>query len=122
MEVKIIPIVISRKCTFYVKTLAEIAQLVSFTEEPPDKLTFKQLPLTTKRIAMSLHAHAQEWLSHISKTSRKILTTKTKKPLSLNLSTENLWPKTLLIWAAGAEEEDVEQEDMAYMAGSSKLP
>jgi hypothetical protein len=78
-EVKIIPVVISRTCTFHVKTLAEIAQLVSFKEEPPDELTFKQLPLTAKRIAMALHVHAQEWLSHISKTSRKILTTKTKK-------------------------------------------
>jgi hypothetical protein len=34
-EVKIILIVISRTVTFHVKTLAEIAQLVSFTEEPP---------------------------------------------------------------------------------------
>jgi hypothetical protein len=73
------PIVISRKGTFHVKTLAEIAQLVSFTEEPPDELTFKQLPLMAKRIAMAIHVHTQEWLSHISKTSRIILTTKTKK-------------------------------------------
>jgi hypothetical protein len=43
-DVKIISIVISRTGTFHVKTLAEIAQLVSFTEEPPDELTFKQLP------------------------------------------------------------------------------
>jgi len=41
-----IPIVISRTNNFHVKTLAEIAQLVSFKEEPPDELTFKQLPLT----------------------------------------------------------------------------
>ena len=78
-EVKIILIVISRTSTFHVKNLAEIAQLVSFKEEPPDELTFKQLPLTAKRIAMSLHVHAQEWISHISKTPRKILTTKNKK-------------------------------------------
>jgi hypothetical protein len=77
-DLKIIPVVISRTATFHVKTLAEIAQLVLFQEEPPDKLTFKQLPVTAKRIAMALHIHAQEWLSHISKTSRKILTTKTK--------------------------------------------
>jgi hypothetical protein len=38
------------------------------------------------------------------------------------LSSENLWPKTLLILAAGAEEEDVEQEDMAYTAGSFRIP
>jgi hypothetical protein len=31
-DVKIFPIVISRTCTFHVKTLAEIFQLVSFTE------------------------------------------------------------------------------------------
>ena len=35
-EFKIIPILISRTGTFHVKTLAEIAQLVSFKEEPPD--------------------------------------------------------------------------------------
>ena len=79
MDIKIIPIVISRTGTFHVKTLAEIAQLVSFAEEPPDELIFKQLPPTAKRIAMALHVHAQEWLSHISKISRRILTTKTKK-------------------------------------------
>ena len=49
-DVKIIPIVISRAGTFHVKTLAKISQLVSFTEEPPDELTFKQLPPTAKRI------------------------------------------------------------------------
>ena len=47
-EVKIIPIVISRTCTFHVKTLAEIAHFVTFKEEPPNALTFKQLPPTTK--------------------------------------------------------------------------
>ena len=77
-DVKIIPIVISRAGSFHVKTLAWIAQFVSFKKEPPVELNFKQLPLTAKRIAMALHVHAQEWLSHISKTSRKILTTKTK--------------------------------------------
>jgi len=39
--VKIIPIVISRTCTFHVKTLAAIAQFVSFKEESPDEITFK---------------------------------------------------------------------------------
>ena len=75
-EAKIIPVVICRTGTFHVKILAEIAQLFSFKEEPPDELTFKQLALTAKRIAMALHVHAQESLSHISETSRKILTTK----------------------------------------------
>jgi hypothetical protein len=65
-EVKIIPIVISRTGTFHVKSLAEISQLVSFTEEPPDGLTFKQLSPTAKRITMALYVHAQVWLSHIS--------------------------------------------------------
>ena len=78
-DVKTIPIVISRIGTFHVKTLAEISQLVSFIEEPPDGLTFKQLSPTTKRITMALYVHAQEWLSHKSKISRKILTAKTKK-------------------------------------------
>ena len=45
-----------------------------------------------------------------------------KRRQTLNLSIENLCPKTLLILAAGAEEEDVEQADMAYTAGSFKLP
>jgi hypothetical protein len=80
--IKIIPIVIIRTGTFHVKTLAEIAQLVSFKEEPPDKLTFKQLPNTAKIIAMALHVHAHEWLTHISKISRKNLTTKTKQATS----------------------------------------
>ena len=82
VEDKIIPIVVSRTDTFHVKTLAEIAQLVSFYEEPSDELTFKQLPHTAKRIAMALHVHAQEWLFHISKTSRKIHTTKKKKAVN----------------------------------------
>jgi hypothetical protein len=59
VEVKIIPVVISRTCALHVKTLAEIAQLVSFKEEPPDELTFKQLLLTDKKIAMALDVHAQ---------------------------------------------------------------
>jgi len=78
VKIKIILIVISRTCTFHVKTLAEIAQLVSFKEEPPDELTFKQVTLPAKRIAMAFHVHAQEWLSRISKTSRKLLTIKRK--------------------------------------------
>jgi hypothetical protein len=59
-DVKIIPIVISRTGTFHVKTLAEIAHLVSFKEEPSDELTFKQLPIPARIIAMALHVHAQE--------------------------------------------------------------
>ncbi len=81
-DIKIIPIVISQTGTFHVPTLAGIRQLVSFAEEPPDELTFKQLSPTAKKITMALHVHAHEWLSHISKILRKIFTTKTKKAVS----------------------------------------
>jgi hypothetical protein len=82
-DIKIIPIIISRTGTFNVRTLAEIARLVSFGEEPPDTLTYKQVPKPAQKISMSLHIHAQEWLSYISKISRKILIIKTKtKPKS----------------------------------------
>ncbi len=40
----------------------------------------------------------------------------------LNLSNEDLCPKTLLMLAAGAVEDDVEQGDMRYTAGSFSLP
>ena len=72
-EVQIIPIVISRTGSFHVQTLAEIAKLVSFTEDPPDALTYKQLPQAAKEIAMALHIHAQEWLTLMSKISRNTL-------------------------------------------------
>jgi hypothetical protein len=78
-DIIIIPIVISRTCTLNVKTLAEITQLVSYKEEPPDTMTYKQLPNPAKQIAMALHTYTQEWLSHISKNACKILTTKSKK-------------------------------------------
>ncbi len=76
-DIKIIPIVIGQKGTFHVKTLAEIAQLVSFKEKPMDELTFKQLPITAKKIVMALNMHAQEWLSYISTKLEKNLITKT---------------------------------------------
>ena len=66
-DIKIIPIVISRTGMFQVKTLARIAQLVSFKEEPQDELTFKQLSTEAKKIVTALHVHAQEWLSYISR-------------------------------------------------------
>ena len=47
--IKIIHIDISITGTFNVKTLAEIAQLVSFKENPPDTLTYKQLPIPAKK-------------------------------------------------------------------------
>ncbi len=58
-DVKIISIVISRTGSFHVKTLAEISQLVSFAEEPPDGLIFKKLSPTAKIITMALHVHAR---------------------------------------------------------------
>jgi hypothetical protein len=71
-------IVISITGTFNIKTLAKTAQLVFYKEEPPDVTTHKQLQKKAKHIATSLHKHAQEWLSHISNHSHKILTTKQK--------------------------------------------
>ena len=65
---------------------------------------------------MAFHTHAQEWLSYISKTSRKILTTNTKKTLdTLTVLQKSFDPKTLHTLAAGAEEEGDEQEDVAYI-------
>jgi hypothetical protein len=69
-----------------VKTLAEIAKILSYKEESPNDMTYKQLPKPAKHIAMALQTHAQEWLSDISKNSRKILTTKSKKQTFVNTS------------------------------------
>jgi hypothetical protein len=44
MQVEVILIVISRAGNFHTRTLAEIAQLVSLKENPPDTLTNKSLP------------------------------------------------------------------------------
>jgi len=78
-DIIIIPIGISKTSTFNVKNVAEIAQLISYKEEPPDIMTYKQLQKPAKHMAMALHTHAQEWLSQIFKNSRQILTTKSKK-------------------------------------------
>ena len=53
--------------------VAEIAQLVSFKENPPEALTYKTFPTQAKTITMALHLHAQEWLTLISKVSRSAL-------------------------------------------------
>jgi hypothetical protein len=74
LEVEIIPIVISRTGNFHTRTLAELAQLITFKENPPNALTYKTLPPQAKRIVMALHIHAQEWLTLMSKVSRSILT------------------------------------------------
>jgi len=70
---------------------------------------------------MALHVRAQEWLSHIAKNLRNILTTKNGHE-HLNFCTEDLCPKKLLILATGAEEEDVKQENMVHTAGIVSLP
>lgn len=58
----IIPIVISRTCTFNVKTLAEIAQLVSYKEEQPEPYVWDSgNPLTT-----SNHSTLQEQIHTIT--------------------------------------------------------
>ena len=78
LQVQIIPIVISRTGNFHTKTMAEIAQLVSFQENPPDTLTYKTLPPQAQSITMAIHVHAQEWLTLISKVSRTTLTQRHK--------------------------------------------
>jgi hypothetical protein len=74
LQVEVIPIVISRTGNFHTRTLAEIFQLVSFKETPPDTLPYKSLPPQAQTIAMSLHVHAQEWLTLMFKISRSNLT------------------------------------------------
>ena len=76
--VQIIPIVISRTGNFHTRTLAEIAQLVSFNENPPDNIKYKSLPPQPQTIAMAIHVHAQEWLTLMSKVSRSNLTQRKK--------------------------------------------
>ena len=74
LQVEVISIAISRTWNFHTRTLAEITQLVSFKENPPDALTYKSLSTQAQTIAMSLHTHAQEWLTLMSKISRSNLT------------------------------------------------
>jgi hypothetical protein len=62
------------------KTVAEIAQLVLFHENPPDNLTYRSLPPQAQSITMEIHVHAQEWLTLISKVSRSTLTHRQKPP------------------------------------------
>ena len=112
-----IPIVISKTCTFNVRTLVEIAQLVSYKEEPPDIMTYKQVPKPAKHIAMALHTQSQEWLSHISKNSLNILTTKSKtQTFAITILPRRPidWRRHHL-WRREVEEEDFEQVDMAYI-------
>jgi len=48
LRVQIIPIIISITSNFHMRTLADIAQLVSFNENPRDALTYKSLPTQGK--------------------------------------------------------------------------
>jgi hypothetical protein len=73
LQVQIIPIVISRTGNFHTRELVEIAQLVSFKENPPDNITYKSLPTQAQTIAMAIHVHAQEWLTLESKVSKSTL-------------------------------------------------
>jgi len=79
LQVQIIPIVISRTGNFHTRTLAEIAQLVFFKENPPNNITYKSLPTQAKTIVMAIHVHAQEWLTLMSKVSRCTLTQRQKQ-------------------------------------------
>ena len=70
-EVKMIPIVISQTGTIHVETLAVIAQLVSFKEEPPDDLTFKQPPPRLKESRWhSTYMHKNGYLTHLKPRER----------------------------------------------------
>ena len=71
-EVEIIPIVISRTGSFHTKTLAEIAQLISPQEEPPDALTYRRLPKPSQKLVMTMHVHAQNWLTKILQHAKQV--------------------------------------------------
>ena len=73
-DIDIIPIVISRTGSFSKKTLAQLSQLISFKDKPPDELTYKELPRAAQDIAMQLHTHAQSWLTLMSRVSSQTLT------------------------------------------------
>ena len=68
-----------------------------------------------------MYMHKSGYLTY-PKPQERSLPQEQKRPQTPNLSTEDLWPKTLHILATGSEEEDVEQEDMTYTAGSFSLP
>jgi hypothetical protein len=74
LMVQIISIVISITGSFHASTLAEIAQLASFKENPPDNIKYKSLPPQAQTIAMAIHVHAQEWITLMSKVSKSTLT------------------------------------------------
>ena len=60
LQVEVIPMVIGKTSNFYTRTLAEIAQLVSFKENPPKSLTYKLISSQAQTIAISLHIHTHK--------------------------------------------------------------
>jgi hypothetical protein len=74
IQVEGIPKVKSKTGNFHTRTLAEIAQLVSFKANPPGTLKYKSLPPQAQTIAMTLNTHAHEWLTLMSEISRCNLT------------------------------------------------
>ena len=121
-DIKIIPIVISRTDTFHVKTRAEIAKLGSFEEEPPDELTFiLPIPAKNRKRTPRVYMHKNGFLIY-KKNRERSSPQKPNGHKNLYLSHENLCPKALLILVAKAEEEDVEQVNMAYTVDSLSLP
>ena len=79
LQVQIIPIEISITGNFHTRKLAEIAQLVSFKEDPPDNITYKSLPTQAQTSVMAIHVHAQEWLTLMSKVSKSTLNQRQKQ-------------------------------------------
>ena len=75
-EIDIIPIVISRTGSFHVRTLSEIAQLISPQEEPPDTVPYRLLPKRARKVALDLHVHAQNWLQCMLDAARQTLAPK----------------------------------------------
>jgi hypothetical protein len=71
-DIKIIPIVISKTSTVNVKTLAEIAQLVAYNEEPPDIMTYKQLSKQAKNILQRHYTNTHKNASHTSRITPEI--------------------------------------------------
>ncbi len=53
------------------RTLKENEQLVPFKDIPQYSLIYKTLPKQAHKIAMAIHVRAQEWLTLMSKLSRK---------------------------------------------------
>jgi hypothetical protein len=70
--------VVNKTSNFHTRTLAEIAQIVFFKENPPDTLAYKTLPTQAQTIAMAIRMHAQEWLKIMSKVTKTTSSTPKK--------------------------------------------